>query len=90
MRYLTADRILSMTPSTAEEKILVIQEDGRLVDIISEDQTDPENIEHLNGWLVPGFINAHCHLELSHLKGKIPERTGLSQFIRHVQKKFKK
>ncbi|MBL7924936.1 MAG: amidohydrolase family protein [Bacteroidia bacterium] len=37
----------------------------------------------LDGVLVPGFVNAHCHLELSHLKGKIPEREGgMTGFIR--------
>ena len=29
----------------------------------------------------PGFINAHCHLELSHLHRLIPEKTGLVDFV---------
>ncbi len=33
------------------------------------------------GILSPGFINAHCHLELSHLKNVIPEKTGLIDFV---------
>jgi cytosine/adenosine deaminase-related metal-dependent hydrolase len=85
MRYLTADRILTMSDSRTKGIVLVVETDGSLVDIVSEDQTNPSNIERLKGWLIPGFINAHCHLELSHLKGRIPERTGLSQFIRLVQ-----
>lgn len=36
------------------------------------------------GWLIPGFINMHCHLELSHLKGKIPKGTGMAGFIRQL------
>ena len=32
----------------------------------------------------PGFINAHCHLELSHMKGLIPEGTGLVDFVLKV------
>jgi cytosine/adenosine deaminase-related metal-dependent hydrolase len=35
----------------------------------------------VSGALVPGFVNAHCHLELSHLKSKFPEKTGLPQFL---------
>ena len=31
------------------------------------------NTPYYNGVLVPGFVNAHCHLELSHLKGP-PQR----------------
>ena len=36
--------------------------------------------------MVPGFVNAHCHLELSHLKGKIKPGVGLSEFIAQVPK----
>lgn len=38
-------------------------------------------MEFHSGVLVPGFVNAHCHLELSHLKGKIRQHTGLPGFI---------
>lgn len=40
-----------------------------------------EGIENFDGILSPGFINAHCHLELSHLKGRIPQKTGLVEFV---------
>lgn len=43
-------------------------------------------LEFHNGIIVPGFINAHCHLELSHLKGLIPEHTGLTEFVTSVTK----
>lgn len=43
-----------------------------------------EDIERLKGILSPGFINAHCHLELSHMKGLIPKHTGLVDFILKV------
>lgn len=33
------------------------------------------------GYLIPGWVNAHCHLELSALKGDIPEGTGMTGFI---------
>ncbi len=31
--------------------------------------------------ICPGFINCHCHLELSHMKQQIPEQTGLPGFL---------
>lgn len=40
-----------------------------------------EGVEKVDGLLTPGFINCHCHLELSHMKGLIPERTGLVDFV---------
>lgn len=42
------------------------------------------NIVHYEGIICPGLVNAHCHLELSHLKGKMPEHTGLIPFLQKV------
>ena len=40
--------------------------------------------QHYEGALIPGFINTHCHLELSHLRDKIPQHTGLFRFVGQV------
>lgn len=40
-----------------------------------------EDIQQLTGIITPGFINCHCHLELSHMKSLIPEQTGLVDFV---------
>jgi cytosine/adenosine deaminase-related metal-dependent hydrolase len=48
--------------------------------VIREDEAHGE-MEKLDGILVPGLINCHCHLELSHLKGVIPPGTGLVPFL---------
>ena len=61
---------------------LITTEEGVIVDI-AENINDGEK---LNGILSPGFINCHCHLELSHLKGKIPKGTGLVEFVKQVMK----
>src|SRR5690606_21004967 len=41
-------------------------------------------IRRYSGIITPGFVNAHCHLELSHLLGLIPKRTGLVPFLQQV------
>lgn len=41
---------------------------------------------YYEGVLTPGFVNAHCHLELSHMKGVVREHTGLIPFLMHIPK----
>jgi cytosine/adenosine deaminase-related metal-dependent hydrolase len=64
-----------------KDKVLVLGNEGRIEQIIDQSAEDDVNIEFYKGSLVPGFINTHCHLELSHLKGAIPTGTGLIPFI---------
>lgn len=54
-----------------------------IVDVVEEKDAG-DGIEFLNGIISPGFINAHCHLELSHMKGLIPRHTGLVDFVLKV------
>ena len=37
-----------------------------------------------HGAVVPGFVNAHCHVELSHLKGKFRKGSGMAGFIDQI------
>ena len=45
---------------------------------------DPSSEEILQGALVPGFVNAHCHVELSHLHGKFYMGSGMAGFIDQI------
>lgn len=49
--------------------------------------TDPDVYAEV---VIPGFVNAHAHLELSHMAGQIPEReNGMTGFIRQlISKRF--
>lgn len=59
-----------------------INEKG-VVTEIHESGREEEAVK-LEGILCPGFINAHCHLELSHLKGRIEKHSGLIPFLQKV------
>lgn len=61
-------------------QVLLTDEKG-LVEAIVPRSEAGEEIREVPGILSPGFVNAHCHLELSHMKGRIPEHTGLPEFI---------
>src|SRR5437773_1152633 len=60
--------------------VLITNKEGIVKDIASEKDAG-DDIQYFNGILTPGFINCHCHLELSHMKGLIPEKTGLVDFV---------
>jgi cytosine/adenosine deaminase-related metal-dependent hydrolase len=65
---------------------VLIDDAGTILDLAARDQFDAAELEIHQGVLVPGFINTHCHLELSHMKGKIPTGSGLLGFIGNVVK----
>jgi len=63
--------------------VLITTTEGRVRSVVSGDEAG-EGVEGYEGLLCPGFVNCHCHLELSHLKGVIPEGTGLVDFLSMV------
>ena len=69
-----------------ENTVLVTEENGTIVDLVNNENAGSE-IEIYDGMLIPGFINGHCHLELSHLKGFITEGGGLVDFVQQIMSK---
>lgn len=59
--------------------------DGTVLGIERCDRIDTLPMtEYHNGILIPGMVNAHCHLELSCFRGTIPQQVGMVEFIRNV------
>ena len=65
--------------------VLITDEEGVVMDIVPLSEAG-DGVQTFEGILGPGFINCHCHLELSHTKGLIPEHTGLVPFILAILK----
>lgn len=63
-----------------EDHVLILGADGTVEALLQSEEAG-EDIEYFNGILSPGFVNCHCHLELSHMKGRLPEKTGLVDFV---------
>ena len=78
-----ADQVFTGTKLLDGHPVLVVREDGTIEGIINKEDAG-EDIQVLNGLLTPGFVNAHCHLELSHLKNAIPAHTGLQEFVKQI------
>ena len=86
MRKIAATYIFPGNQPPIKNGILTCSSDGTIVDISGSNEkiTEQSGLEFYSGILVPGFVNTHCHLELSHLKGKIEEKTGIGGFIGQI------
>jgi aminodeoxyfutalosine deaminase len=85
MRFLTADYVFPIFGAPVAGGILVVDEDGTIVDLLDPGNLDHEisGLEKYEGFLCPGFINSHCHLELSWAKGLIHGH-GLDHFLKDL------
>jgi cytosine/adenosine deaminase-related metal-dependent hydrolase len=81
---LSADKIHDGKQWLPEGSVIELDEQG-IVLAVHHDQK--EGAVHYEGTLCPGFVNAHCHLELSHMLGAIPEGTGLIGFLLQVMRR---
>lgn len=85
-KYFTADYILPVSSKPIPNGVVAVNEHAEIVGIYAKDSAELKNqsVEKLKGIIVPGFVNAHCHLELAHLRDKLPRQTGLIDFIKGV------
>lgn len=85
MAYLKfkADKLFDGYRFLEDGAVLITDEEGVIQDIVAEREAGTD-VQQFSGILSPGFINCHCHLELSHMKGLIPEGTGLGKFVLNV------
>lgn len=84
MKKITADWVCPVISDPIKDGVIICDDAGKILAVEKRDQHDPETLEFHQGVLIPGFINTHCHLELSHMKGKVDTGTGLIPFITGV------
>jgi aminodeoxyfutalosine deaminase len=86
MKYFSAQYIFTNTSGPIKRGIITTEDDGTIVSIENQAGilSERHSVEFYNGIIVPGFINCHCHLELSYLKNEIPAKSGLADFLMKV------
>jgi cytosine/adenosine deaminase-related metal-dependent hydrolase len=96
VRTFSAPWVFPVSSPPIKDGTVTVDDNGTIVavepaassDSISTPSGQPA--EMLNGILVPGFINTHCHLELSHMKGQVREKKGMAGFISELVPKRNK
>lgn len=85
--YISASYIYPVSAAPLKDGVIGIDSEGVIKEILTAAEAASKgitDITYYKGALVPGLINTHCHLELSHLKGKIAKHTGLPGFVEQV------
>ena len=85
MTYHTADYVFPITSAPIKNGVVAVEADGTIAAVLdpaSPTYSAPASApEKHAGILIPGFINTHCHLELSHLVGKSQTGKTLLPFL---------
>jgi len=93
MRIFSTDILFTAAGPPIVNGVVAVDVDGTIVEVINPEteagkkilsQPGLPAVENFPGFICPGFVNAHCHLELSHLKGVLSEGKGLMQFISEI------
>ena len=81
MRKISADHIFPASSEPLQNGTIIIDDAGTILNVEAGRQ---EGAEYYPGIICPGFINTHCHLELSHMLAQVPENMGMTGFIKEV------
>ena len=86
MKKISADYIFPGNSDPVKNGVVVYNDSGEIIDLIDPEKTTVNwyEVKVYQGIICPGFINTHCHIELSHLKNEIPEATQLHGFVKEI------
>jgi cytosine/adenosine deaminase-related metal-dependent hydrolase len=87
MRSFSAQYLITNSGPVLKRAVVTVEEDGTVISVedTGGDLKERQSTEYHNGIIIPGFVNCHCHLELSHMHGYIAPGGGLGKFIFEVR-----
>ncbi len=80
MKRFTAEYVYTLADAPLRHAFVEVEEDGTIL----RTGICPEEEKVEAGALCPGFVNAHCHVELSYMKGLFRKGTGMAGFIDQI------
>ncbi|MFD0765765.1 amidohydrolase family protein [Mucilaginibacter lutimaris] len=86
MKSFKADYVYTVCADPIKNGIVTVDDNGKIISVTNDNhpQASDTPLEEVSGIIVPGFINTHCHTELSHMKDRIAAGGGLIDFIKDI------
>jgi len=85
VRVLHADHVLPGDVPAIADRAVVVDGRGTVVEIGPATSVLPQHaglpVERVRGVVFPGLVNAHTHVELSSMRGKVPGGHGFVQWV---------
>jgi len=82
MKSFRADYVFPINADPIKNGVVTVDDEGKILSVGTHAQSD---VVQLSGIICPGFVNTHCHVELSHLFERTTQGTGLVDFIKAIQ-----
>lgn len=80
-KSIAAQYVITNTGKPLKNGVVTYNEESKEIISVTQLTKEIANTEHYNGVLIPSYVNAHCHLELCHLKNKVTSANSLIDFL---------